>query len=178
MIKEFSASPKPTNNNAKIVFWITFAISIIGFAIYFLMERYRGFVGMFALLTLTTAILFYTKYIAPVFYYDITFDSENAPIFVVRQLTGKRGTTLCRIDLADVMSVVKETKDERRAHKTPQNMRKYVYSPTLSPEFVYRMTVYGRYEKAEIILECNDDFAELIRNYAAEAKELRMAEEE
>lgn len=177
MIKELTVSPKPQNKNAKIAFSAAMGISFVAFVIYFLMERFRGIVGMFALLTLVTAILFYTKYIAPKFYYDITFDCENTPIFVVRQITGKRQTTLSRIDLANIKSVEMETKEVMRAHKTPTGFRKYVYAPTLSPSTVCRITVVGRYEKAEIIIECSDEFSEYLSNAVRETKENYTTEE-
>lgn len=178
MIKEMTVRPKPQNNNAKIAFLITLFVSFVGFGVYFAMERFRGFVGMFALFTLVTAILFYTKYIVPSFCYDLTTDSEDTPIFVVRQRTGKRETTLCRIDLASIKSIKREDKAERRSHKTPKDFRKYVYSPTLFPPAVYRITVIGRYEKAEIIIECTAEFADYLWACAIEAGDNAETEEE
>ena len=177
MIKELTTIPKPRNNNAKIAFLITFLISAVSFVTYFFMERFRGFVGLFALMMLVTAILIYTKYISPVFCYDITFDSENTPVFVVRKRVGKRESTLCRIDIADIVSVNYETKSERRAHKTPRGMLKYVYAPTMFPPDTYRITVKGRYEKAEIIVEITEEYAKMLRAYTEEAKELRLLED-
>ena len=177
MIKDLTVRPKPQNNNAKIAFTVSLAVSAIGFAAYYAIERFRGIVGMLALFALVTAILFYTKFISPIFYYDVTSDSDNVPIFVVRQIIGKRQTTLCRIDLASITEIKKETKAEMRAHKTPSAYRKYVYAPTLFPPVVYRITVVGRYEKSEIIIECSEDFAEYLRSCAQEAAEAVSEEE-
>ena len=176
-LKDLTVRPKPQNNTAKIAFLIALLVSAAGFAVYFMIEQYRGIVGMFALLTLVTAILFYTKYISPAFCYDITTDSDGIPIFVVRQITGKRQTTLCRIDLANIKALVSEDKAERKAHKTPSGYKKYVYAPTLFPPRIYRMTVVGRYEKAEIIIECSDEFASYLGDCAKEAAE-NFADEE
>ena len=170
-IKDLTVHPKPQNNNAKVAFLITLLISAVGFAVYFMMDRYRGFVGMFALFTLVTAILFYTKYISPSFYYDITSDSDGVPIFVVRQIIGKRQTTLCRIDLANIKALASEGREEKKAHKTLSGYKKYVYAPTLFPPRVYRITVIGRYEKAEIIIECSDEFANYLSDCAKQAAE-------
>ena len=94
-----------------------------------------------------------SKYLASVYYYDITKDVNGTPIFVVRQVMGKRESTLCRIDIADIVSVAHETADERRGHKTPAGYLKYVYTPTLAPKETSRLTVVGRYESAEIVIE-------------------------
>ena len=174
MMKEITVRPKPQNSNAKIAFLITLFISFAVFGVYLAIDRFRGVVGMFALLSLVTAILFYTKYISPVFCYDLTFDSEDNPIFIVRQITGKRQSTLCRIDIADIKSIKKEKRAEMRAHKTPAGYRKYVYAPTLFPPEVYRITVIGRYEKSEILIECTEEFAQYLLSCASEA----WAEEE
>lgn len=170
-MKEITVRLKPQNNNAKIAFGIALGISFVGFMVYFAMERYRGFVGVFALFMLVCAILLYTKYISPVFCYDLTFDSEQSPIFVVRQIIGKRQTTLSRIDLMDIASVEYENRSQMRQHKTPKEYRRYVYSPTLFPSEVYRITVSGRYEKAEIVIECTKEFADYIRDASLEARE-------
>ncbi len=178
MFSEFSTKVKPKNNNAKIVFLITFLLSVVAFVTYFLMEQYRGFAGLFGFLLLVSAILFYTKYIAVDFYYDLTKDSEGTPIFVVRQIVGKRETTLCRISLSDIVKIEKETKKERSAHKTEHGVIKYVYAPTLFPSVSYRVTVKNRYERAELIIEGSDEYIAMLSEYAKEARENRVEEDE
>ncbi len=178
MIKSFSARPKPSNNNAKIAFCIALGISAVGFLFYYLMERYRGIVGTAALFVLVTALLIYTKFISPSFAYDVFQDSSDVPLFVVRQIIGKRTTTLCRVELSDVISIKHETKEERRAHKTPNDYKKYVYAPTMSPAENYRITVVNKYEKAEIIIEISDELADLFRELVKEAREARMESDE
>ena len=173
MIEEFSVHPKPQNKNAKLLFLAVFLLSAVGFVTYFFMNQYRGIAGFIALMLLVTALLIYTKYISVEFYYDITKDSEGTPIFVVRQLIGKRQTTLCRISLWDILKIEKETASERRAHKTERNIVKYVYAPTLKPAVSYRITISNRYEKAEIIIEGTDEFIELLGKYSAEARLMR-----
>ena len=128
---------------------------------------------MAAFLVLITALLIYTKYISPSFCYDVAYDTEQAPIFVVRQIIGKRITTLCRIDLADITEVKYESREEMRAHKTPKDFKKYVYAPTMLPPDICRVTVISRYEKAEILIEIPNDLIDLLRSYAQEARELR-----
>lgn len=170
MIQEFSVRPKPANNNAKIAFLIAILLSAVGFVTYFMIEKYKGIVGTLALFILTTAILFYTKYISPEFYYDVAFDSQGVPTFVVRQIIGKRQTTLCRIDLADIKSVDKQTSKERSSHKTPVGYRVYNYTPTLMPKETYLITVTSTYEKAEIRIEGTDELAKTLREYSDEAR--------
>lgn len=178
MISEFSVRAKPKNKNAHIAFIALLLASALGFTVYFIMDRYKGVVGLFALMILTLAILVYTKFISPAFYYDIAIDSEGVPMFVVRQIIGKRQTTLCRLDLADIDSVEHETKKERSHHKTPRGVRKYIYAPTMFPKEIYRVKAKTRYESAEIIIEGSEAFASTLRDYAREAKEMRGEDSE
>ena len=178
MIKEISARPTPQNKNAKIGFLIFLLLSAVAFVTYYFIDRYKGVVGLVGLMALTTGILIYTKYISVQFYYDVVIDSGNNPMFVVRQLIGRRVTTLCRIDLADIIDVKHEGKNERRAHKTARGVRQYVYAPTLFPKETYRLTVKSRYENAEIIIEGTGEFASLLSEYSKEARELLSADGE
>ena len=178
MISEFSVHAKSKNNNAVIAFVVLLIVSALGFTAYFFLESYKGVVGVFALMILTVAILVYTKFIAPSFYYDVAVDSENVSMFVVRQIIGKRQTTLCRIDLADIVSIEYETKKDRIRHKTPRGVRKYIYAPTMFPNEIYRITAKNRYETAEIIVEGTEVFLETMRAYVNEARLMRVDDEE
>ena len=178
MIKAFSIRPKPQNNNAKITFAVLLSVSAVCFAVSYFMELYKGIVSTVGLFVLVTAVLIYTKFISPAFYYDICFDSEQTPIFVVRQLIGKRFTTLCRVDLADIKKIEGEDREGMKSHATPSGYKKYVYAPTLRPSFVYRLTVINKYEKAEIILELSEDHASLLSEYSKEAKALCIEDDE
>ena len=177
MIKEITVHPKPTNNIAKIICLIAAFVAACGFVTSFLIDSYRGLVAAFALFTLVTAILIYTKYISPSYYYDVALDSEGTATFVVRQLIGKRQTTLCRVALFDVVSVEYESKEIRKKHLTPKETRKYSYVPTISPAYVCRVNVVNRYERAEILIEVSREFSELLQAYAAEARENYVEEE-
>ena len=178
MIKEFSVKPKAKNNNAKIILFVTAALGAVAFLISMLIERYKGVVGLVALGFFCTAIFFYTKFISSAYSYDITFDSDYTAVFVVRQITGKRQTTMCRIALYEIESITKETKAERKDHKTPIGTRRYVYFPTVSPELSYRITSKNRYESSEILIEGTDEFISLLLEYVSEAKEQEKQNEE
>ena len=162
MIKDFSVIPKPQNKKSVVLMSVFFVLAIIALAVTFFLEKYKGVVGMIILASLTTAILIYTKYVSVVFHYDIIGEGVDEPLFVVRQTVGKKNVTLCRIALADITSVKRETAAERRAHKTPMGVMRYVYTPTLMPSWSFRITVSSRYEKAEIILEITEEFAQML----------------
>ena len=119
-----------------------------------------------------------TRYIFASLRYDVLFDTEGAPFFLVRQITGKRERALSRFYLADVESIVRETKEERAARKTEAGFVKYSYMPSLAPKDNILITVRSRYERALIRIEGSDEFLETLRSFAAEARALRKEEEE
>ena len=173
MIKEISVRPKPQNKNAKIVFLATMFVFLALLATYIAVDKYKGIIGIVAIGFLSVSILVYTKYISPVFYYDITEDSEGTPVFVVRQIIGKRQQTLCRVDLADIKSAEIENREERKKHKTPGGVLKYNYGPTLNPDTVCRLSLANRYEKSEIIIEVSEEYLKTLLAYAEEARARR-----
>ena len=177
MISEFSVKPKPKNNNAKILAIVLLGLSVAVFAVSWFIDSYRGIVGLVAAIFLVSAILIYTKYIAPEYSYDVVIDHRGLPLFVVRQITGKRITTLCRVDLYALRKIEPESGKEARAHKTPIGMRKFIYTPTLFPPSVYRMTVESREENSEIVIEVSDEYAALLWQYATEARSMVTEEE-
>ncbi|MBQ7333489.1 MAG: hypothetical protein IJW38_03985 [Clostridia bacterium] len=178
MINESTVRPKPQNNNAKIAFLITMLLFLVGLVSYMLADKYRGVIALIAICFLTSAILFYTKYIAPVFFYDILIDSEGVPLFVVRQQTGKREVTLARIELADIQDVKMESREERKKHKTDRGVLKYNYGPTLNPAASCRIFYKSRYESSEILIEVSEEYREMLLSYSKIARELRTDETE
>ncbi|MBR7116269.1 MAG: hypothetical protein IKC87_00985 [Clostridia bacterium] len=169
MIAEFSLRPKAQNKRA-LYLLIAFAIGAAAFAIWYIATPvYRGVIGLGAMAFVIAAVFMYTKFIAVSYSYDI-FIANDTPLFTVRQLTGKRETTLCRIELRGITSVVRMTPEERKGHKTPTGYVKYNYCPTIGPDVTYMITYVTRYEKAEITIEANDEFADILMRYADEAR--------
>ena len=178
MINEFSVNPKPQNKSAKVACLACLTVFAAAVVCYMTLSHYKGLIGLAAIIFLTVGIMIYTRYIAVKYYYDVTFDSESHAVLSVRQITGKRQTTLCCIYLSSIESIARETKEERRAHKTPFGMRKYNYTPTLIPSLTYRIESKSRLESCEIRLEITDELAEKLREYVAEAKAIAKMEEE
>ncbi len=178
MIKEFSAKSKPSNNKARVLFVVCMSASFALIMLSTFLSLYRGVFSLLGVGFFAVALVLYAKYVSPIYYYDITFDSENTPIFVVRQQVGKKFSTLCRIDLADIIKIDKQTSKERREHKTPMGTVRYSYLPTLDPAVAYRITVRSRYEKAEILIESSEEFARLLMSYSGQAKDMRTDSDE
>ncbi len=177
MINEISVKPKPQNNNAKIIFSITLIASALIFVTSMIIPVYKGIVGFVGMLGLVSSILIYTKYISPEFRYDVTFDRDERAVFIVRQLIGKRETTLCRIFLSDIVKLDRETREQQKGHKTEKGTALYNYNPTVMPDVVYRITALCEGERSEIVIELSDEIAQLFSSYVSEARKSEGKEE-
>ena len=177
MIREHYSRIKSTNSNAQKAFYTLLCISALLFVAYCAVPLYKGIVGLLCVGTITAAVLVYTKYVGVEYFYDITFDSDKTPVFVVRQVTGKRSSTLCRIDLASIVRIDKLDTKARKTHKTEAGYTKYFYLPTLMPESVLLLKVSSHREHAEIFIEASDEFAALLSTYSSEARSLSAEED-
>ncbi len=181
-MKELSIHASPTNKKANTAFYVLLGVAALVALTYILLSnlgiKKSGLVGVLAILLITAAVFLYTKYVGVKYYYDLTLDGYGTPVFVVRQVTGKRQSTLSRISLADIARLDRETPAERRAHSTPYGTRKYSYIPTLNPDVTYRIFVRSRYEKAEVLIEISDEVADFLRREIAEAKALALSLDE
>lgn len=169
MINEFSLHAVPSNKKANRVVNVCFVLSLVCLVITAFMDKYKGFVGIVLLGFITVALYFYTRYLAARYIYDITTDAEQRPIFVVRSKTGKRVTTMSRIDFYNIKKVERISADDLKNYKPDEGVVKYTYCPSYKPDTMIMLSVRGRFEKADVLIEAPDEFMEHLRQIAAEA---------
>ena len=169
MISEISVRPKPKNKKAYVIALAFLLLAVLVTVIYTVVDTYRGMVGLGALAMLAAAIYIYTKYIGCEYSYDVVI-SEGTPLFLVRQTVGKRSTLLLNIRLSSIRDVRRESREERRAHRPDAGSARYVFTPTVSPDEVYRIISASRGDRCEIVIECTREFADLLMRYAEEAR--------
>ena len=175
MIQEFAVRPVPKNQNARILFFTLLGGAAAAIAASYFMNAYKGIVQLASLILLVAAVTVYTRYLGAVYSYEVTYDSDGTPIFVVCQFSGKRRTSLCRVDLADIVQIEALSTEQYRAYKTEQGIKRYNYTPTLFPPEVNLMRVRGRHEKADVLLEITAECRDALLSYAAEARATRLA---
>ena len=178
MIREFSVRPVPKNQNARRAFFLVLGAAVAAVAISYFLPSYKGIVQLAALVLLVVAVLIYTRYVGSSYYYEVTHDVEGTPIFLVTQLSGKRRTALCRVNLWDIADIETLTSAEYRAYKPTQGMKRYNYTPTMRPDVVHLMKVRSRTEKADVFLELSEEYRALLLSFVAEAKTLCALDEE
>jgi hypothetical protein len=176
MISEFSTSPKPQNNNAKILLVSLFVLSAILLLISASLDAYRGLVSAAGLIPLTAALFIYVKFLSSVYYYDIFIDGDGVPLFIVRQVTGKKSVTLCRVELSTIIKAEFENRSEKAKRKR-DSVPVYSYCPTIFPREVIRLYLSGYGGKSEVVIEGNTEFCSLISKYSEEARANTPADE-
>ena len=176
MISEITARPKPSNNRARNVFIISLVIAAIVAVVSCFIPHYKGVVGILSIVFIVVAIYVYQKYLGAGYCYDVVITDEGKPLFVVRQIIGKRQTTLFSTDLYGIVAVKRETAENRRNNNAGRDVASYFFCPTMSPEVTYRLCVRTRHTKCDVVIEANDEFASLLASFAAEAYSLHQTE--
>ncbi len=177
MMQDVHIRVKAQNSYARVAFYTFLVLTFAVFAASYAMGRFRGVMQLGAFFCAVTAVLLYTKFMAPMFAYDLMTDNDGVPVFVVTQTIGRRMTTLCRIELADVVSVRLCLMKEAKAQKIEGSVHRYVYMPTLLAQTVCVVRTSGRYERAELFLEGGDGFVSMLNEYVAHAKQMAAPEE-
>ena len=173
MISEISLRPVAKNKNARMLFFVLLGAAAASVAVSYLVNAYKGIIQLGSLILLVAAVMVYTRYIGAAYLYEVTFDTEGTPVFVVSQLSGKRRSALCRVDLADIAEILRLSGEEYRAYKPEAGMKRYNYTPTLWPDEVHCMKVRARAESADVFLELSAECCDMLLSYAAEARALR-----
>ena len=178
MIQEFAVRPVPKNQNARRVFFILLGAAAIAVILSYFVSAYKGIVQLGALILLVVSVLIYSRYLGSSYSYEVAHDSEGTPIFLVTQLSGKRRTALCRVDLSDIVSIEALTGEQYRSYKPESGFRRYNYTPTMGPDTVHLMKVCSRTEKAVVFLELSEEYRAMLLSFAEEAKAMRGADDE
>ena len=178
MIREFAVRPTPKNQNARTLFFGLLGAAAIAIISSYILNSYKGIVQLGGLILLVAAVMIYTRYVGSVYSYEVALDSEGTPIFIVCQLSGKRRTALCRVDLADIVAIQTLTAAEYRTYKPEAGMKRYNYTPTLNPPEVHLMQVRSYREKADVFVELSEEYRALLLSFVEEARAMRIADDE
>ena len=170
-IRELSVHARPSNKKAqRISFVLLLGAAACIISCCFILN-YQIIPTVFTVVLASTAIMIYTRYIAASYLYDITVGAEGEPIFVVRSRTGRRETTLLRVDLYAIKSIERLTREDKKAYKCDTGVVRYNYCPTLFPDTSVLLTVRSQYENADVFIEITDEFCEYLSTVSTEAKE-------
>lgn len=161
MLEPKSMSVKAKNNAARSVLFGLLGTSAILVAAAMYSPKLTGLIWMVALGFITATIYVYNRHVGSEYYYDIGMDGGKESL-VVSMRVGKTLKTLARLDISSVTEVRRMTRKEFRSHKCERGVFKYPYFPTMFPTEVYLVSVRSEFEKIDLFLELNEDFAKAL----------------
>ena len=161
MIKEMRYTARPRTKAAKSVFLGLLGTSLIFVIAANLSPAYSGIIWLVALGFITATIYVYNRYVGAEYCYEVS-DSGGRPSFIISMRIGKTVRTMARVDLYAITEVHKMTRAEYRAHKCDRDIARFSYFPTMFSDEVYLVRVRSHYEKADLFIEADDNFAALL----------------
>lgn len=127
---------------------------------------FNAFVGIFqlaAVLCLVVEVALFVKYFRHSYVYRIqSFNkSDDAPDFLVSEVSGKDNVIVCRLSLESLLSVEKNTQKARK------NLGKfYNYCVDIAPKDSYILRFEENYEKIALIISPDETMLSIFENYA------------
>ena len=193
MISDIVVRPKAQNDLGRRVFILTMIAAALSFAVSLWISHYSGIVQLVALIFLCASLYFYTRYVASVYSYEITTDSDGAVLFVVRQTGGNRSTTHCRMTLSSLvraemlgeaeMKLYRKNRQRTREANTPdsetpeylrpdRSIGYYDYCATFRPRVATLLCFRSHTERADLLVEVSEELRTMLLDEAARLREL------
>lgn len=176
-ILDFTYRPEINKKKAVNLFVGLLLLSAVFVVISVFVSRYKGLISLAAVIGITLALAVYNRFLAGVYAYIVMTDSSGTPLFLVTRTVGRSVSTLCRVELADVVGMSLLQKD-KKSDDGSKGRKKMNFCPSVSPSAVYVLETKNRYEHFEILLEGSEEFAQRILEYAEIAKRLKQEAED
>lgn len=194
-MNEILIKPKAQNEKGKRVFLLSLVACAVTFLLSLILPKYAGIVQLVSLILLCISLYFYNRYVGTTYIYELSGDGTGEALFIVRQEVGKRSTTHCRMSLANLRAARRMTKEElreykrRRTSRTPSadassnvpapepNVGVYYYGPTFMPDSLCLLSFRGRFERADVFIECSDELLVHLLSLSEDVRTLSSQEE-
>ena len=167
----FTYNIKADKRRAYPLFFTVLFISGILVVLSVTAPSYRGLISLGAVVGLTAAVMIYQRYITSDYGYVVTDGGEDGAVFLVTKRVGKRISTMVYLPLYAVTSIQKFTNTELKQRKSAKVTKRYNFAPTFGADVVYMISARTPNGEFEIILECIDEVAARLSEYAQYAKE-------
>ena len=129
--------------------------------------RFKGLISLVAVIFMCLGVYVFSRYIGCAYAYAVVYDSDGVPNIIVTKAIGKRLTTLANFPLHSVERIVREDEDK------PLGGTKYPtcnFAVSPFPKGCYSLYVSSGQTKARLLLECTEEVAHRLSEYASLAK--------
>lgn len=153
--------------------WIVFSVSLalgacsFGFSV-LPKVMYPMLYQLLAVLCFGLGVWMLIRYLMRDYMFRIALREDGAnglPDFTVTEAYGKKRTVVCRVSVADVLSVEEITKENRNALKAKQRKKDvYVYTGELCPPKLYLLTLQDGETTFFLQIYAEDAFIQALKN--------------
>jgi len=166
MITELSFIARPSNNKARHLFFALLISSVLVLSLSVaLPPELRTAVLSGGMIFLIAALYVFSRFVGVTYLYDLALDTDGTPIPAVRSRIGKREVTLSRLTLATLTALDCLPRKARREYKTPDDLKRYNYYPTLDPERICLLRFITDQESVELAIEAPDPLINALTPY-------------
>ena len=176
-ILEFSYRPKPNKKKVFPLLFTLMALSGVLFILSSTLQRYRGVIGLAALIGISVCMYLYLKYLSSELIYSVMVDSNNEAVFLVNKVIGKRSSLMFSAYLHDVVCIQKFAKNGENKYTYDKKFRKFNFTVTYGASEFYSVRVKSRECSLDVFLECTPEVAARLDSYARIAKSALSEEE-
>ncbi len=169
-ISEFKFTPKADKKQVFPMLFLALAVGGVLVILSVSSPLYKGVISFFAAISLTAAVYYYTRYIAETTSYSVIINSNNEPMFLVNKTVGKRSNLAFMTHVSGIVSIQKFTKSGENKYIRDSQTRKYNFTVTYGLNEFYVLKSKSNSESCEVLLECTDEVARRLLEYAEIAK--------
>jgi len=175
-IIEFTYRPKTESRRIMPTVLTLAAVSAVLVVLSIVAPVYRGLISLAAVIGICVSMYLFLRYCAGDFVYSVTEDTEGEAILTVMRVIGKRASTVFMMHLSEISEIKIMSEAEKSKHAPAPDAKKYNFCPSYSPERVCLIKFSSRTERCECFIECTDEVAARLREYALYAKETEREE--
>ncbi len=170
-INEISYQPSADKKKAFPPFFITLAFSGILVILSVTMPKFQGLISFIAVVGLSIALYYYSRYIAATYIYSLIINSNGEPVFLVNKVAGKRSSLMFMSYLFDAESIQKFAKFGENKYSPSKDVKKHDFTMTygIKEFYVIRFKTSGLV--SDVMIECDEETVKTLSSYIEIAKE-------
>ena len=169
-ILEFTYRPIADKKKAFPLLFVLLGVSLSLVILSMQINLYKGVISLLAMVGIIASTYIYVKYISSEYIYSVMINDNDEAMFLINKVIGKRSSLMCSFYLCDVISVQKFTKETKKEYVADPRANKYNFIVTFMKDDFYLVKTSSPLAKCEIKLECSDEVAKRILDYAALSK--------
>ncbi len=170
-IDELQFTPKANKKKVFPIFFTVLAVSGVLVILSVTLPVYQGLISFGAAIGISAALYYYSRYIVSYFTYSVIINSNNEAVFLVNKIAGKRSSLMFMSYLYELTGIEKHGRKGDNKYIPAKDAKKYDFTATYGVPELYVLKFNTQGIISEVRIECTDELAAKLSEYAAIAKE-------